>query len=170
MPDRTVGRIEVEDKALDSYQNILFSLLTFWKTAGRWPEKITIVSHAFKKDRFLQLHLRALRWRREVQYLGIDPEYMCDGEGFDEERTREVREGEEKRGFWPWARDMYGVGEFLVGKRKARDPWKSEDHLLEDGPFPLWREGMGEEVKKLLRWHGDSLFEDPLPWNKLSRS
>ncbi|KAK8124718.1 uncharacterized protein PG998_000477 [Apiospora kogelbergensis] len=44
-------RIVCEPRALDSYYNVLFSLVLFWQTHGAWPEKVTIVSHAFKRAR-----------------------------------------------------------------------------------------------------------------------
>ena len=62
------ARIVIEPHALDSYQNILFSLLTFYAHSSRfrqqryYPSSMTIVSHAFKRARFLDLHLPALRW------------------------------------------------------------------------------------------------------------
>jgi hypothetical protein len=67
------GRILVEEQALDSFANVLFSILRFWRETGRFPEKVTIVSHAFKKDRFVELHIPAIRFPRErVVFLGID--------------------------------------------------------------------------------------------------
>ena len=150
-----MSRTLVEEKALDSYQNVLFSLLRFWGVAGCWPRKISIVSHAFKKARFVELHLQALRWEGEVGFLGVDPEYMAtDG---DRERAAGVREGERIRGYGVWAGDMYGVGEGLVGKRKARNPWSIEQEV--------WEEGMGTQVHALIQWHGQSMFDAPLPWN-----
>ena len=71
----------LEEQALDSYGNLLFGILRFWKEVGRWPEKVTIVSHGFKRGRFLDLHVPATRWPEgRVEFLGIDPEYMVEDE------------------------------------------------------------------------------------------
>lgn len=48
-------RIILEENALDSLQNLLFSILEFWKKEGRWPERITIISMGFKEKRFMEL-------------------------------------------------------------------------------------------------------------------
>ncbi|KAG4414051.1 hypothetical protein IFR04_012827, partial [Cadophora malorum] len=108
-------RILLEEQALDSYHNILFSLLLFWKTTLKWPEKVTIISHAFKRARFMELHIPALLFPgSRVQFVGIDPLYMqaeVDGrenEGYDAERAEEVRRGERERGFGVWVADSLG--------------------------------------------------------------
>lgn len=49
------GRCATENLATDSYQNLLFSIIEFYKITSKWPEMITIVTHAFKQERFLVL-------------------------------------------------------------------------------------------------------------------
>jgi len=49
-----------EDAALDSYQNVLFSLARFRELTGAYPVHITVVGHAFKCRRFKQLHCLVL--------------------------------------------------------------------------------------------------------------
>lgn len=75
-----------------------FSLRSgFWReTGGRWPDMITIISHEFKRQRFLDLHIVAMRWpRQRVLFVGIDPVYMIEtSKEWDEARTKEVRSGE----------------------------------------------------------------------------
>jgi hypothetical protein len=67
------GRILLEEKALDSFGNLVHGVVRFWKEVGAWPESITVVSHGFKRERFLGLHVKALRWPGErVGFLGID--------------------------------------------------------------------------------------------------
>ena len=55
------GRIVCEDAATDSYQNLLFSLVKYYEVEEAWPQMITVITHAFKENRFLvrvrQLHL-----------------------------------------------------------------------------------------------------------------
>jgi len=61
-----------EDAALDSYQNVLFSLACFRELTGAYPAHITVVGHAFKRRRFEQLHRLALRWpKTRFAYEGV---------------------------------------------------------------------------------------------------
>ena len=47
------GRILCEDAATDSYQNLLFSLIQYYEVREQWPNMITVITHAFKENRFL---------------------------------------------------------------------------------------------------------------------
>lgn len=50
---RAEGRLVLEECATDSLQNLLFGLVAFWRATGRWPERVRVVTHAFKSGRFL---------------------------------------------------------------------------------------------------------------------
>lgn len=115
----------MEEQALDSFANVLFSILRFWRETGNFPEKVTIVSHAFKEDRLMELHIPAIRFPRErVLFVGIDPEYMRIGhEAYDEERTASVLRASSEKGYAEWKKDLLGCGDSLSGKRAARNPW-----------------------------------------------
>lgn len=64
-----------ENHALDSFQNLLFSIARFHEYTGRYPEKITVVGYQMKRQRFVDLHRAAIRWPRDkFEYIGIDPE------------------------------------------------------------------------------------------------
>lgn len=68
--------ILLEERATDSYQNLLFSILLFRQIYGHYPSQICIVTHAFKRDRFLDLHAKAIRWPvNRIQFLGINPPF-----------------------------------------------------------------------------------------------
>ena len=70
------GQVFLEERATDSYQNVLFSVLGFRRRTGYYPERLTIVTHAFKNERFLHLHSKALKWPAErVKVLGINPPF-----------------------------------------------------------------------------------------------
>lgn len=122
----------IEEQALDSMANILYSIILFWRMTGSWPEKVSVVSHEFKRARFLELHFPALRFPREkVQFVGIDPEYMVhENEAYDEARTQDVRVGEKERGYREWDIDMLGKGERLSGKRARRNFWQVGQSLF----------------------------------------
>lgn len=86
-------RATTEDFALDSYQNLLFSLARFHEYTGRWPARITIVGYEMKRRRFEELHRAALRWPAErFEYVGID----ADGDKeVETAKQGEVRPGSE---------------------------------------------------------------------------
>ena len=123
-----------------------------------WPRKLVIVSHEFKKRRFTSLHLPALRWKGEVEFIGIDPP-------FDEQRMEDIKAGDLARGYGAWKDDLYGSGEVLKAKRKGRG-W-DEDSFVKEG---LCRtEGEERQVlERLVRWKGgqsgNDIFPETLPW------
>ena len=68
-------RATSEEHALDSYQNLLFSIARFHEVTGSYPEHITVISFEMKRRRFEQLHTRALRWpEKRFTFVGIDEE------------------------------------------------------------------------------------------------
>lgn len=68
-------RATTENHALDSYQNLLFSVARFHEYTGRWPARITVVGYEMKRRRFSELHRAALRWpEARFAYVGIDAE------------------------------------------------------------------------------------------------
>jgi hypothetical protein len=162
------GRILLEEQALDSFANVMFSILMFWKHTGHFPEKITIVSHGFKEERFMGLHVPAIRFPSErVVVLGIDPEYMTEGsEGYDEARAEEVRRGSREMGYGEWERDPLGFGSVLSGKRRGRNPWG-----VSQGWFERREERERSGVKSILRI-GEAGFEEEFltdeiqPWEE----
>jgi hypothetical protein len=66
------ARVTTEDAALDSFQNVLFSIARFRELTGAYPTRITVVGHDFKRRRFEQLHRLALRWPKlRFTYEGV---------------------------------------------------------------------------------------------------
>lgn len=71
-----IDRLLLEERATDSYQNLLFSILLFKQTYGCYPYEIVMVTHAFKRDRFLYLHAKAIRWPlNRIRVVGINPPF-----------------------------------------------------------------------------------------------
>jgi len=125
-------RVRLEEKALDSFGNLVLGVITFWRETGRWPKSIVVISHEFKRARFLDLHVKAMRWpKQKVMFEGVDPAFMVVGsEVFDEGQAKSVRMGEKERGFRPWEVDLYGMGEWLREKRKERNFWGGDGKLF----------------------------------------
>ncbi|KAJ5369256.1 uncharacterized protein N7496_009016 [Penicillium cataractarum] len=161
------SRVVAESHATDSYQNVLFSILRFRFHTGVYPNRVTVVTHEFKRARFVECHFPAMgllhRFASEevvhdprVSVIGIDP---------PEEVTpiESLIRGESLRGIGLWRRDLYGVGQDLAGKRIIRG-WKTE--IIHE----LCLDGMSEPVvEQLVAWDGGGGNEwfpniERLPW------
>ncbi|KAM0555155.1 hypothetical protein ACHAPJ_006507 [Fusarium lateritium] len=122
-------RILLEDRALDSYHNLLFSLTLFYARFEAWPTHTTIVSHGFKKERLVDGHYAAIGFPLDrVTFIGIDPPGMAavskDHDKQDAMKGVGLALGE-------WKDDPHGRGESLAGKRAKRNPW-----AVRQGMFP----------------------------------
>ncbi|KAF7545045.1 hypothetical protein G7Z17_g9482 [Cylindrodendrum hubeiense] len=128
--------IIVEERALDSYYNILFTLTLFFTRFQAWPTHMTIVSHGFKKQRLVDGHCTAIGFPLErVSFIGIDPPGMAalavggtaGSDKADAMRGVGMAMGE-------WVSDPHGRGAGLAGKRAKRNPWEvSQSVFGEDG-------------------------------------
>lgn len=114
-------RILLEERALDSYQNILFSIIHFWRSTSAWPRHLTIVSHQFKRRRLAEAHCTALSFPlANVKFVGINPP------GVPEVLDREEAAVTE------WIADPYGMSENLRTKRQGRNKWDVAQTLFLD--------------------------------------
>ncbi|KAL0778266.1 hypothetical protein CaCOL14_005919 [Colletotrichum acutatum] len=138
--------IHTDTLALDSYHNILHSLLLFRRLYATYPRTLTIVSHAFKKPRIADGHCAAIGFPLDqVRYVGIDPPGM-KGAGAASMTTMIRKKDEDEDGGGDdskagaiagvkhaadeWTVDPHGVGPSLAGKRRARNPWGLADTLF----------------------------------------
>lgn len=172
-------RILLEERALDSYHNIIFSLILFWRTYGSWPSRLTIVSHAFKRARLVDAHCGAIGFPLEkITFIGINPpnlpaDLAAAGDGsytgaddseaggeVSPEKAAAMQGAREIVGLW--ADDPHGIGEVLARKRQARNPWNVNQKLFASGD---------EREKSGVRTLGyenmmEALMEgSPRPWN-----
>lgn len=151
-PAGAFTRATTEDAALDSFQNVLFSIARFRELTGAYPTRITIVGHNFKRRRFEQLHRRALRWPKlHFTYEGVPL-----GSETDE---REAASGELVNAFTPYSTDLYGCHAPLVQKRAGRN-FHARTHGYHVG---------APEMRELLEWcpkDGTRIFSGALPWTK----
>ncbi|KAI0737622.1 hypothetical protein C8Q80DRAFT_1114973 [Daedaleopsis nitida] len=156
-PSSGTLRATTEDHALDSFQNLLFSLARFHEYTGRWPTRITVVGYEMKRRRFTELHRAALRWPAErFEYVGIDAE----GD------TEAARQGELQNGYMPYTEDMYGCHSLLLSKRRARNPFIRFHSYYSSAP----------ELGAVFNWcpgRADggqtAIFPGPLPWDHGSK-
>lgn len=165
-------KIICEEQALDSFANLVFSLILFWREVGRWPDRITVVSHAFKRERFLELHVPALRYPRDrVTFVGINPGFMDEGnEEYDWERAESVRRESDEKGYREWEVDRLGVGRALRAKRARRNFWGvGQEFFGSEGE--RGRSGVRSEVVEWTDGNGRFVREEVLkdevqPWER----
>ncbi|KIW88863.1 uncharacterized protein Z519_10347 [Cladophialophora bantiana CBS 173.52] len=125
-----------------------------------FPTKLTIISHSFKRSRFLELHLPALRFPLEsTTYIGINPP-------FSPTKLEEIEEGDRLRGYGAWEKDLYGTGEGLSRKREKRG-WDGEKFRSE--VLERFSDGrLRRDLKGLVCWDGGSdgmtLWQGSIPW------
>jgi hypothetical protein len=165
-PAELVARIHTEPRALDSLQNILFSLTAFYTLWSAWPTKLTIVSHPFKRQRFMELHLPAIAWPVDVparaEFIGASTWWSATDAAVPGSRSNVAAHGEQQRGLAPWRADPRGVDEPVRAKRRARD------HGLPTGSASLFVDAATAAVSGLrfevVRGQ-EALCEGPQPWS-----
>jgi hypothetical protein len=150
-------RILIEDRALDSYHNILFSLTLFYSRFHSWPSHFTIVSHGFKRPRLVDGHCSAIGWPLErFTFVGINPPGMTEAGGGKDDAVQGVA-----MAVGDWLDDPHGRGEKLRGKRTRRNPYGTWQGVFEEG-------SQGKEMSELYTTgEGDqeSLIDDAVrPW------
>lgn len=105
---------------MDSYQNILFSIIQFWRSTSRWPNSLTIVSHAFKRRRLVEAHCSALAFPLDkVHFIGINPPGIPVVVDREEDAVDE------------WVKDPRGQSDGLKAKRARRNLWHVSQRLFE---------------------------------------
>jgi len=154
------NRVFLEEFALDSYENVLYSICRFREIKGYYPSRVFIVGFDFKSRRFEQLHRMAIGFSPErFHYVKVRPpsssQQQQQQHGFDRVRSMEG----ERLAYQQFEGDLYGCSDpALAQKRQARNPFHRTIPYLSACP----------EVVSLLQWCGPGLYADmdQLPWNK----
>lgn len=155
---------------MDSYYNILFSIVLFWRVHHVWPRYLTLVSHAFKRSRLVDAHCVAIAFPLgRVRFVGINPPGIGPAEGANGvalDGQVSTEKAEAMRGVTQvvdhWAEDPHGAGEVLAGKRRQRNPWKVDQRL-----FLSDDERLRSNIKtRLLDDGGEALLDgEDMPWS-----
>ncbi len=141
------GRTALEDSSRDSFENLLFSLCRFQQVTGRYPRRVTVVSWAFKQERFDQ-HAAAIRF----------PAASFCFDGFNEPTDLAAALRGEASARREFAENRYGSAGPLAAKRAARNPF----HRRHDfGVCPGTSEFFGFIEKPE---NGRREFPGRLPW------
>ncbi|TFY71617.1 hypothetical protein EVG20_g1394 [Dentipellis fragilis] len=142
-------RVTTEPFALDSYQNLLFSVARFREYTGGYPQKITVVGYEFKRRRFEELHRTAVRWpSAEFEYIGLSLHNQAE----------EDKASAGENSYLPYTDDLYGCRPPLSTKRRSRNPHLRVHAYHRSAP----------ELRNLFEWCPSStvsIFRGPLPWD-----
>ena len=110
--DSLEARTALEDFSRDSFENLLFSLCRFHQVVGRYPRHVSVVSWAFKRERF-DLHRQTIRF----------PPDRFHFEGFNEPVGLPSALRGEAVTLGDFTKNPYGSEGRLAEKRVARNPF-----------------------------------------------
>lgn len=109
------GRAITEEFARDSFENLLFGVCRFKEYTGAYPDHVTLVSWAFKAERF-HLHCEAIRWPRS--------RFTYEGPNNPDALDQALRA--EQNAIRNYAADPYSSSEMYVAKRVERNPFRRQ--------------------------------------------
>ena len=81
-------------------------------------------------------------------------------------------EGETRRGYGAWQKDLYGTGEVLASKRTGRGWTADKKKEIETTVRRAWQHSaFKDDILAFLNWDGgasgEELYPGKLPWNGL---
>lgn len=120
-----LARINIEEYARDSFENVLFLLCRFYELFNAYPENLVIVGFEFKEKRFVLHHLeQALCFPRDkVKYVGSLPITDHLPEDARKRYCEELHSSELKNALRHFEHDWYGLSGSLKEKRHKRNPF-----------------------------------------------
>lgn len=129
------GYITTEEFALDSFQNLLFSIYRFKEFTSVYPTDITIVGFGFKKERFLKYHAKSIDFDiKRLGYISIEPnplyfESLTSQEDYStsdiyKKYFQDLENSELKNAVALFNKDWYGLRGNLFQKRESRNAQK----------------------------------------------
>lgn len=143
------SRVTTEEFSRDSFDNVLFSLARFRECVGHYPEKLTIISWAFKEQRF-QFHTWSLYWpSSKYRFFGVG-----NPDNLEEAKIAA------KCALEQFKKDLHGYDCADGGlglKKQSRNPYRRQHGYFTSCP----------ELAVVLAWRGPSrLPEKDIPWLK----
>ncbi|OBT61244.1 hypothetical protein VE03_09661 [Pseudogymnoascus sp. 23342-1-I1] len=126
------SRIFTENRAMDSLQNIMFSLIEFNNCYGNFPEEMTVISYELKRERFEKLHFKTAKeltlpsaqpetdvsWQGVPTFIGIDPRELKQYSKSDKAYALMELEAQV---FDIWKGSPFGLSGVLMGKKQKRN-------------------------------------------------
>ncbi|AMD19044.1 HBR143Cp [Eremothecium sinecaudum] len=136
--------ISTEVFALDSFDNLLYSIGRFHELTSYYPVGITIVGFGFKKERFLNYHAKAIDFPSErIKYISKEPIPDYSDPKAIEGYFTTLKELEKKNALCLFASDWYGTRDTLALKKNSRNPFKKNHryslplHHLQNEDFKI---------------------------------
>ncbi len=142
-PSGVASRALTEEFARDSFENLLFGVCRFKEFTGAYPQKVSLVSWAFKEERF-HLHRAAIGWPAE--------RFAYDGPNNPDDIEQALRA--EQYAIRNYTADPYSSTEKYVRKKAERNPFRRQHGYFISCP----------ELRPLLRHQGPEPFPGPWPW------
>jgi len=108
--------------------------------------KVTVVGFEMKRRRFEDVHRESIRWPRDAfRYIGASTSDPA------------LTQGELVNGLTAFVNDTYGCKDFLMAKRRTRNPYRRFHPYHQSAP----------ELAKLLEYcpKDNGFFRGPLPWD-----
>lgn len=126
------ARIFTEDRAMDSLQQIMFSLTEFNNRYSNFPEEMTVISYELKRERFEKLHFKTAKelmlpsaqpridvsWQGTPTFIGIDPRELKQYAKF--EKVKALMDLEAQI-FDIWKGSPFGLSRVLMDRKKKRN-------------------------------------------------
>lgn len=153
--------ITTEEFALDSFENLLFSIYRFRQFTGEFPQDITIVGFGFKEKRFLEYHAAAIDYPRDkIRYISVDPVPT----GYDSAKLEayydELVHLENRNALELFSSDWYGTKTALRLKKKTRNPFKRINGYQTVSLFSL-KGSIGDDDE-----YFGSYIKGKMPWSQ----
>ncbi|KFY19462.1 hypothetical protein V493_07953, partial [Pseudogymnoascus sp. VKM F-4281 (FW-2241)] len=124
----------LEERAMDSLQNIMFSLIEFNRKYKNFPEEMTVISYEIKRTRFETLHFKTAKemilqssqpetdvsWQGTPTFIGLDPlELRLPSKADKVKALMEL----EAHIFNVWRRSPFGLSDELMNRKEERNVW-----------------------------------------------
>ncbi|CCD27099.1 uncharacterized protein NDAI_0J02070 [Naumovozyma dairenensis CBS 421] len=116
--------IVTEEFALDSFDNLFYSICRFKEMVGFYPEDITVIGFGFKRKRFIDCHAKAIDFPIDhFNYISRDPLLHDPTEKEIETYLKKLDKLEKENAFSHFRRDWYARKTPLVDKKEKRNPY-----------------------------------------------
>lgn len=126
-----LDRVYIEPLARDSFENVIFLFCRYYEILEKYPEKVTIVGFEFKRNRFLNNHVKAMKFPLEnANYIGNEPTPDTDIEAYFED----LNQCEYKFAVKHFETDFYGIKPPLITKKMSRNPFNQVNNYPNTNP------------------------------------
>ncbi|AGO11376.1 AaceriACR127Wp [[Ashbya] aceris (nom. inval.)] len=156
----------LEEFALDSFDNLLYSIGRFKETVETYPSKIIIVGFGFKRRRFIEYHASAIDFPiNQVNYIAVEPTPSYNDPELLKNYFETLQKLENRNALALFEKDWYATREPLLSKKSARNPFK-ECHQY---PLPLLHlENRGFQIANDEEYYNTTV-KGKMPWSDIKK-